>query len=355
MIEYTNDFVTNVILAEEGTIKMDESGNKILLTLYRGEFIKPNYKKSGEIPRVGVFNETTFEISLKEKKRESSAKYLTVFQLYKCNSEINEELSDITKTPSNSKKDTDALANELGKYKQDLSSLSGKLEKFTTEIKRSNENLARQKSKIEGLENECKIAKNYILVSNENLIQVKRENKLGASIEDTGRKIMQIKETIEKETQRIYSIEQKIATAKKVQSDELENIDLLTRTLSEINAQREALLNKSSAVETDLKIANKENLIRKNAISIHKRISQALACITSVLIGIPLGIKLRSGHLMIGFGASFLVILFLYYPLVVTGIVLAENSLMPVIPAIWGANIIFFVGAMFIFRKLYTT
>ena len=104
MIEYANDFVTNVILAEEGTIKMEESGNKILLTLYRGEFIKPNYKKSGEIPRVGVFNETTFEISLKEKKRESSAKYMTVFQLYKCNSEINEELSDITKTPSNSKK-----------------------------------------------------------------------------------------------------------------------------------------------------------------------------------------------------------------------------------------------------------
>ena len=50
VIEYANDFVTDVILAEEGTIKMDESGNKILFTLYRGEFIKPNYKKSGEIP-----------------------------------------------------------------------------------------------------------------------------------------------------------------------------------------------------------------------------------------------------------------------------------------------------------------
>ena len=118
------------------------------------------------------------------------------------------------------------------------------------------------------------------MVANENLIQVKRENKLGASIEDTSGKIMQIKETIEKETQRIYSIEQNIAAAKQVQSDELENIDLLTRTLSEINAQREALLNKSSAVETDLKIVNKEELIRKNDISIHKRISQALSCIT---------------------------------------------------------------------------
>ena len=85
VIEYANDYVTDVILAEEGTIKMDEFENKILLTLHRGEFIKPNYKKSGEIPRVGVFNETTFEISLKEKERESSAKYMTVFQLYKCN------------------------------------------------------------------------------------------------------------------------------------------------------------------------------------------------------------------------------------------------------------------------------
>lgn len=355
VIEYANDYVTDVILAEEGAIKMDESENKILLTLYRGEFIKPNYKKTGEIPRVGAFSETTFEISLKEKKRESSTKYLTVFQLYKCNSKINEELDNITKTPSNSKKDNDALAKELGKYKQDLSSLSKKREKLLTELKRSNVNLARQKSKMEGLANECKIAKNYILVASENLIQVKRENKSGTSLSDTTNKIMQIKETIEKEKQRIYSIEQNITTAKNTQNDELKNIDSLTRTLSEINAQRESLLNKSSTVETDLTIANKKELIRKNDISIHKRLSQALSCITFIIIGIPLGIKLRSGNLMIGFGASFLVILFLYYPLVVTGIVLAENSIMPVIPAIWGANIILFIGGMFIFRKLYTT
>lgn len=355
VIEYVNDYVTDVILAEEGSIKMDESENKILLTLYRGEFIKPNYKITGEIPRVGAFSETTFEISLKEKKRESSTKYLTVFQLYKCNSKINEELYNITKTPSNSKKDNDALAKELGKYKQEFSSLSKKREKILTELKRSNVNLARQKSKMEGLANECKIAKNYILVASENLIQIKRENKSGTSIEDTTKNIMQIKETIEKEKQRIYSIEQNITTAKNTQNDELKNIDSLTRTLSEINAQLESLLSKSSTVETDLTIANKKELIRKNDISIHKRLSQALSCITFIIIGIPLGIKLRSGNLMIGFGASFLVILFLYYPLVVTGIVLAENSIMPVIPAIWGANIILFIGGMFIFRKLYTT
>ena len=99
-------------------------------------------------------------------------------------------------------------------------------------------------------------------------------------MEDTGRNIMQIKETIEKEKQRIYSIEQNITTAKNTQNDELKNIDSLTRTLSEINAQRESLLNKSSTIETDLTIANKKELIRKNDISIHKRLSQALSCIT---------------------------------------------------------------------------
>src|SRR3990172_4353588 len=52
VIEYANNYLTDVILSEEGTIKMDEFENKILLTLHRGEFIKPNYKKSGEIPRV---------------------------------------------------------------------------------------------------------------------------------------------------------------------------------------------------------------------------------------------------------------------------------------------------------------
>ena len=40
VIEYADDYVTNVILADEGTIKMDEAANKILLTLHRGEFLK---------------------------------------------------------------------------------------------------------------------------------------------------------------------------------------------------------------------------------------------------------------------------------------------------------------------------
>ncbi len=352
VIEYADDYVTNVILAEEGSINVEESEDKIFLTLHRGEFVKPNYKKSNEIPSIGVFSKTTFEIPLKEKKRESSTKYMTIFQLCRSNHELHDELTNITKTPSNSKKDKHALAKELSDYQQKLGDLSKKRRNLKLELKRSNENFVRQKSKIDGLENESKLAKNYILVSNENLIQLKKEKKAGISA-DADKKIMQIKETIEKEKQRIYSIEQKIATAGKIQSDEMENINSLTQSISLIDTEWEFVLRKSNEIESDLTAADREALIRKNTIAMHKRLSQALSCMTFIIVGIPLGIKLRSGHLMVGFGASFMVILLFYYPLVVTGFVLAEDTSTPVIPALWGANIIIFLCGIFLLRRVF--
>lgn len=352
VIEYADDYVTNVILAEEGSIRMDESEDKIFLTLHRGEFVKPNYKKSHEIPSIGAFSKTTFEIPLKEKKRESSTKYMTIFQLCRSNNELYDELANITKTPSNSKKDKHELAKELSNYQQKLGDLSRKRKNLKLELKRSNENLVRQKSKIDGLENESKIAKNYILVSNENLVQLKKEKKSGVS-PDADKKMMQIKETIEKEKQRIYSIEQKIATARKIQSEEMDNINSLTQSISLIDTEWESVFKKSNEIEADLTAADKESLIRKNTIAMHKRLSQALSCMSFIIVGIPLGIKLRSGHLMVGFGASFMIILLFYYPLVVTGFVLAEDTSTPVIPALWGANSIIFLCGIFLLRRLF--
>ncbi len=355
VIEYANDYVTNVILAEEGTIRMDEVENKIFLTLHRGEFLKPNYKKLEEIPRLGVFHETTFEISLKEKRRESSSKYMTIFQLCRFNRDIKRELAIHVKTPSNSNKNKESLIKELAACREELNNLSRKREKLALESKRSNENLTRQKSKIEGLENESKIAKNYILVANENLIQVKKETRAGTLMaEDRDKKIMQIKEIIEREKQRIYNIERKVTAAREVQSEETKKIASLSQKISEINTRRDALLKNIEAMEEETNIADREEMRRKNDVSIHKRLSQALSCIPFIIIGIPLGIILRSGHLIIGVGASFMVILFLYYPLVVTGIVLAKDTSVPLVPAIWGADVILFVGGMFVFRKLFT-
>lgn len=354
VLEYADDYVTNVIIAEEGLIAMDETENKILLTLRRGEFLKPNYKKMEEIPRLGVFDETTFEISLKEKKRETSTRYMTVFQLRRHNKDIAMDMVRSRELSLNTGKSKDKVMKELAMYREELNALSKKREKLLLELKRSNETVTRQKTKIEGLENESKLAKNYILVANENLIQVKRENKPGSSMsEDRDKKIMQIKETIEREKQRIYSIEQEVAAAREIKAEETKNIASLSQTLADTNIRREVLLKNIEVAEDESGIAEKMEIRRKNDVSIHKRLSQALSCIPFIIIGIPMGIMLRSGHLIIGVGASFMVILFFYYPLVVTGIVLAKDTSVPVVPAIWGADIILFLGGMFIFRKLF--
>lgn len=354
VIEYANDYVMNIIIAEEGAIEMEPEQSKIRLILYRGEFIKPNYKKIGEAaPRIGAFYKTTFEIQLKEKRPESSTKYMTVLQLFKQNREIRKSLAECAKEDMPSIKDKDSLSKKLFACQTETIALSERHNKLTADLKRSNENLERQMSRIEGLGNEIKAAKNYILVASENIIQVKRESRIGKhQDEDRDKKVEDIRVTIDNETQRIYALEQKIAEARESQNAEIKNIASLTQSVAETAEERDGLLKKTKSVEYNLGIINRDITIRKNDISAHKRLSQAFSCLTFIIIGIPLGIRLRSGNLMIAFGASFMVILFIYYPLVVAGIVLAEDSQLPAIPVLWGANILLIGAGLLTFKKL---
>ncbi|MDR4507380.1 MAG: LptF/LptG family permease [Candidatus Brocadiaceae bacterium] len=352
VIQYTEGYVTDVILAKEGYIQMDKAENKIFLTLHQGEFVKLNYEKSEEIPLLGEFNETTFEIPLKEKSRMDYAKYMTVFQLWKRNREINKELMHGLQVTTD--KDRKILSKELSGHRKQLTSLYTTQRKLESELKHANKNLARQKSKIDGSENENKIAKNYILVATENLIQLKREQKANEdNTTDMDTKIMQIKETIEREKQRIYAIEQQVLNAREIQRKEMNTITSVSQSISEITAQQDVLQKKIFALEEDVAIANKKKLKRENTIYIHKSLSHALSCISFVAIGIPLGIRIRSSYLLVGFGISFMVILFFYYPLMVTGFVLAEDTSFPVLPSIWGADIILFLCGTVISWKLF--
>ncbi|MCF6158451.1 MAG: LptF/LptG family permease [wastewater metagenome] len=353
IIEYTDDYVINVILAKEGFVTVDESGNRILFTLQHGEFIKPNYKKQEKTPRLGVFDESVFEIPFNDEKRDSSTKYLTIPQLYKNNVKLRKIIKE--GKASSDKTDRDKLMKQLSTRQRELDDLSNKRNMLVSELEQLNENSLRQKSKIDKFNNEIKIAQNYIIVSNENLAQLNRKNKIIPFInDDRDKKIMQTKETIKREMQRIETLGQNIKTAKKILSDEMKHSALLSQSLSDIDSRRAFLLQEIMTVKQDLNIANEEKLLRKNMMSLHRRLSQAFSCIIFIIIGIPLGIRVRSGNLMAGLGISFMVILLVYYPLVITGVVMAKDTLVPVIPAIWGADFILFLGGLFIFRKLFT-
>ncbi|WP_347273530.1 LptF/LptG family permease [Candidatus Kuenenia sp.] len=354
VIQYADDYVTDIILAEEGSIEVNNEKHTIFLTLRKGEFIKPNYKKAEDVPRLGVFAETTFEIPMGKGKTDFSTKHMTIFQLFKYNNEIDRELANSKEIPANFEEARAEASRKLAEHQNQLQQLNKKQKHLESELKKSKQNLERQKSKIDGLANESKLANNYILVATENLMQLKRENKAGYYIaDDIDVKLLEIKETIEREKQRINLISQRMIETREIQNSETHNIATLSKSLEETEKDISVLLRKITSFESDLTVALKKKLRRKNDISIHKRISQALSCLSFIVIGIPLGIKLRSSHLIIGFGVSFMIILFIYYPLMVTGSVLADDTLLPVVPVLWGANGILLIGGICIYQKLF--
>ncbi len=90
------------------------------------------------------------------------------------------------------------------------------------------------------------------------------------------------------------------------------------------------------------------NKINKNTVEIHKKFAIPIASIIFLLIGAPLGIKLRRGNMAISMSIS-LMFFILYYILIVGGEQLADKNLSNPILSMWLPNIIVFLfGLLFI-------
>ena len=89
-----------------------------------------------------------------------------------------------------------------------------------------------------------------------------------------------------------------------------------------------------------LRIAGNQEDLRDVRMRIHKRLSQALSVFTFALLGIPLGIAGSGRNVMVAFGLSFAIVLLVFYPLLILGQVAAETGTLPLVPAIWGGNIL---------------
>jgi len=82
-------------------------------------------------------------------------------------------------------------------------------------------------------------------------------------------------------------------------------------------------------------------------VELHRRFSMAFSPLIFILIGLPLGITTRRAQRSVGFGLS--VIIFIgYYLFLVLGQTLAEKGLMPVAPAMWLGNAVFFIAGSFL-------
>ncbi len=86
-------------------------------------------------------------------------------------------------------------------------------------------------------------------------------------------------------------------------------------------------------------------------IEIHKKIALAFSNLVFVLIGIPLAISTHRREKFIGFGLAMLLFL-LYWGIMLAGIAFAIRAIVPPWAGVWSANILLFLIAIMMFRRL---
>ena len=98
-------------------------------------------------------------------------------------------------------------------------------------------------------------------------------------------------------------------------------------------------------------INRSSNKINKNTVEIHKKFALPIASIIFVLIGAPLGIRLKGGNIGMSMAIS-LMFFILYYILIVGSEQLADKNQLNPILSMWLPNIIVLIfGGIWIFNS----
>jgi LPS export ABC transporter permease LptG/LPS export ABC transporter permease LptF len=86
-------------------------------------------------------------------------------------------------------------------------------------------------------------------------------------------------------------------------------------------------------------------------IELNNRFSYPAACLVLMLVGVPLGVVSRRGGKSSGFVFTLLLVV-LYYVLSYTGVALARQDKLPVVLAVWLANILFAAAGIFLLWQM---
>ena len=86
-------------------------------------------------------------------------------------------------------------------------------------------------------------------------------------------------------------------------------------------------------------------------IEFHRRFALPTACLVLALVGIPLGLSAKKGGKSTGFVLT-IVLVFGYYLISLTGMSFARTGKMPVGPAMWMGNIIFFFAGLILLWRV---
>ena len=86
-------------------------------------------------------------------------------------------------------------------------------------------------------------------------------------------------------------------------------------------------------------------------IEFHRRFALPTACLVLALVGIPLGLSAKKGGKSTGFVLT-IALVFLYYLISLFGMSMARQGRLPIGPAVWSGNILFFIAGLILLWRV---
>ena len=90
---------------------------------------------------------------------------------------------------------------------------------------------------------------------------------------------------------------------------------------------------------------------KRYLIELNNRFAYPIACLVLMLVGVPLGVISRRGGKSSGFVFTLLLVI-LYYIMSYTGVALARQDKLPVVAAVWMANVLFAAAGVFLLWQM---
>jgi len=126
-----------------------------------------------------------------------------------------------------------------------------------------------------------------------------------------------------------------------------------SRLADQYEAELRPVEERIKAAERRRALMRDQERIRDVVLQIHFRLAQSLACLVFALVGIPLGTLCGRGGVVVAFGVSFAVVIFLYYPVYSVSKKLAQNGHLNPVVAMWLPNLVCAViGGILLWRTL---
>lgn len=360
IMETSGEAVTSLVLAEEGSLSVDADNNLILFALKKGNFIKPDPQRASSSPTAIAFDETLFKVPLGLGEYGAFKKFSSLGELLELKSTVEKEIKALKGVPRERKLSRRAIRSRFDEVDAAYQKVVRERTEAILQAEKSQETIAKEKNRLDNVDNEAKISENYIRIAEDALGDLLLNKELTgptsprqADLKDKDAKIKELTQTIEKERLRIQEAnEQKQLAMEAIVSGNRgsalfrERAESLKASEAQADAERHRW---KKIMELREKIETHRDISR----AIQNRLSPAFSCLAFVLVGIPIGIMSRRGNILTGFLISFLIVLIIYYPLVTAGKVLAADVQTPVIPTIWGPNLVIAIIAAVLLIKVF--